>query len=274
MTGEEAGSAERRRGEVRQRYGSIAARPDPAGCCGGSGTSGGCGCGDASAPGACCSEELGYSPEDLARLPPGADLGLGCGNPTRLADLRPGEVVLDLGSGGGIDCFLAADRVGSDGRVIGVDMTPEMVARARGLARSSGRKNVEFRLGEIEHLPLADGSVDVVLSNCVINLAPDQREVYRDAFRVLRPGGRLSISDVIATRPIPPEAREDADRWTSCSAGAISRDELVEILGATGFVDVEVSVSGPTSGPGGSLENQRDLGVYPGTVRASKPIPP
>jgi arsenite methyltransferase len=266
-------SAEALRTQVRERYGAIGAQGS--GCCGGDG---GSSCNSAGGPGvheSCCSSagSLGYSAKDLATLPPGADLGLGCGNPTGLAGLRAGEVVLDLGSGGGIDCFLAADRVGTEGRVIGVDMTPEMIARARSLADRSDRRNVEFRLGEIEHLPVADASVDVVLSNCVINLVPDKRQVYHEAYRVLRPGGRLSISDVVATRPIPPELRQDPARWASCSSGALSREEIVGCLEAAGFADIEVAVP-PWPATPESLRAQADLGVVPGSIRARRPVHP
>ena len=266
-------AADALRTRVRERYGAIGAQGS---CCGEGGSSSSC-CttGGTSAAEGCCSvsAELGYSAEVLATLPPGADLGLGCGNPTGIAGLRTGETVVDLGSGGGIDCFLAADRVGPGGRVIGVDMTPEMVARSRSLANGSGRRNVEFRLGEIEHLPLADASVDVVLSNCVINLVPDKGAVYREAFRVLRPGGRLAISDVVATRPIPAELRRDAERWASCSSGALARDELVAILAEVGFVDIDVAVPETRTTPA-TLEAQRGLGVVPGSVRARRPVRP
>ena len=170
-------------------------------------------------------------------MPDGSNLGLGCGNPQAIAKLKPGEVVLDLGAGGGFDCFLAARQVGPHGRVIGVDMTPEMVARARENAQKGGFENVEFRLGEIEHLPVADGSVDVILSNCVINLSPDKEQVYREAFRVLKPGGRLAISDVVAIKPIPAEMRNDFEKYSGCVAGALHVQELECILRTTGFHD-------------------------------------
>jgi SAM-dependent methyltransferase len=221
------------RAAVRERYGKIASEGPASGCCGGSS-----GCGGTSS-------ELGYSEAELAQLPEGADLGLGCGNPQAIAALSPGERVLDLGSGGGIDCFLAGRQVGPTGSVIGVDMTPQMVARARDNAAKAGATNVAFRLGEIEHLPVADASVDVILSNCVVNLSPDKPSVFREAFRVLAPGGRLAISDMIATRPLPEEVRADLDSITGCVGGAIESTLLEEALREAGFVDVRVAPKGP-----------------------------
>ncbi|MAE77853.1 MAG: arsenite S-adenosylmethyltransferase [Planctomycetes bacterium] len=183
---------------------------------------------------------LGYTEEELRDLPGGANLGLGCGNPHALAALSAGEVVLDLGSGGGVDCFIAAKRVGNQGRVIGVDMTPAMLARSRDLARESGYDNVEFRLGEIEHLPIADGTVHVILSNCVVNLSPDKEQVLREAFRVLVPGGRLAISDVIATCDLPAEIREDDALLSGCIAGAETQERLEQWLGQVGFTSIEI----------------------------------
>lgn len=258
------------RRSVRDRYGGLASMQ---GVDGGGGSQRSCGC---SSPepsshepeSRCCA--AGYTDADLASLPEGSNLGLGCGNPSQLAALRPGEVVLDLGSGAGVDCFLAAGKVGPSGRVIGVDMTPEMVSRARGLARSNGRTNVEFRLGEIEHLPVADASVDVVLSNCVINLVPDKGQVYREAFRVLRPGGRLVVADVLATRPISDELRNDLERWASCSSGALTCAEVTERLSSAGFESIEVIVHGQDPPPD-SLRDQAEIGVVSGEVRARKP---
>ncbi|MGD8561561.1 MAG: arsenite methyltransferase [Desulfarculaceae bacterium] len=185
---------------------------------------------------------IGYSQQDLDSAPPGANLGLGCGNPQAIAALRPGEVVVDLGSGGGFDCFLAARQVGPSGRVIGVDMTPEMIARARENAAKGGFTNLEFRLGEIEHLPLEDSTANVIISNCVINLAPDKQAVYAEMHRVLKPGGRLAIADVVATAPLPPALKENLDLWTSCAAGAVPVKELHEMLARTGFAQIEVAV--------------------------------
>jgi SAM-dependent methyltransferase len=184
--------------------------------------------------------QLGYSEQDVASAPKGANLGLGCGNPQAIAALRPGETVLDLGSGAGFDCFLAARQVGESGRVIGVDMTPEMVAKARGNARKGGFSHVEFRLGEIEHLPVPDQSVDVILSNCVINLSPDKLQVFRDAFRVLKPGGRLAIADIVASLPLPEEFRNDPALLAACVGGAITVAELEGMLHAAGFERIRI----------------------------------
>jgi len=186
---------------------------------------------------------MGYSPAELSSLPEGADLGLGCGNPQAIAALRPGETVLDLGSGGGIDCFLASRAVGESGKVIGVDMTPEMIQRAREGATEAGISNVDFRLGEIEHLPVADGTADVILSNCVINLSPDKPAVFREAFRVLKPGGRLAISDMVAVAPLPEEVRNSVELHVGCVAGAAMIDELKTMLGEIGFVDVRIETN-------------------------------
>jgi SAM-dependent methyltransferase len=185
---------------------------------------------------------MGYSEAELATLPGGADLGLGCGNPQALAAMLPGEVVVDLGSGAGIDCFLAAQKVGPAGRVIGVDMTHEMLARARANAERVVAVNVEFRLGEIEHLPIADNTADVVISNCVINLVPDKEQVYREAFRVLKPGGRIAIADVVNTAPLPPELASDATLLCTCLAGAAATHQIEDWLAAAGFTGIRITI--------------------------------
>ena len=233
-------SNERLRDEVRSHYGEVARTASSCcspGCCSpGAGTRA-----DDSATETALG--LGYTAGDLAVAPEGANLGLGCGNPQAIAALKPGETVLDLGSGAGFDCFLAARQVGASGRVIGVDMTAEMIGRARQNARKVEATNVEFRLGEIEHLPVADGSVDVIMSNCVINLSPDKRAVFREALRVLRPGGRLAISDVVAFAPLPAEVRRDLALYTGCIAGAATVDEIKSWLGEAGFTDIRVTMN-------------------------------
>lgn len=209
----------------------------------------GCGCSGASA--GCCgapnpaetSVSLGYAAAELEALPEGADMGLGCGNPQAIAALRPGETVLDLGSGGGLDVFLAARQVGDAGFAIGVDMTPDMVEKARSNARKAAIANVEFRLGEIERLPVADTSVDVVMSNCVINLSPDKLAVFREAFRVLRPGGRIAISDVVSTALMPPELAADVALLTGCMAGAAAGADIEGWLAEVGFAQIRVVVN-------------------------------
>ena len=186
------------------------------------------------------SRRVGYSDEEMAAAPEGANLGLGCGNPIALASLKEGELVLDLGSGAGFDCFLAAKKVGSKGRVIGVDMTPEMLEKARENARKAGVANVEFRLGEIENLPVADGSVDAVISNCVINLAPDKARVFAEAFRALKPGGRLMVSDLVLTAELPEVVRESVAAYVGCLAGASLKADYLKAIDLAGFEDVKV----------------------------------
>jgi arsenite methyltransferase len=226
---------------VRSRYGAIAEQAGAdAGCCGGSAV-GTC-CGSDDQCGGSYGETLGYSADELAATPAGADLGLGCGNPLAIASIKPGETVLDLGSGAGIDCFLAARRLAGTGRVIGVDMTPEMVAKARANAARSGASNVEFRLGEIEVLPVADRSVDLILSNCVINLSPEKERVFREAFRVLKSGGRLAIADIVATRPIPETLRTRLEAVGACVAGAPLVDDLRAMLLQAGFETISIAV--------------------------------
>ena len=183
---------------------------------------------------------MGYSEAEMAAAPEGANLGLGCGNPTALASLKSGEVVLDLGSGAGFDCFLAAKKVGATGRVIGVDMTPEMIEKARKNAEKAGVANVEFRLGEIENLPVADNSVDVVISNCVINLAPDKKRVFAEAFRVLRPGGRLMVSDIVLLAELPQVIMDSVAAHVGCLAGASRKQDYLGAVEVAGFRDVQV----------------------------------
>lgn len=226
------------RDEIRNRYARVAENASPGCCC--PPPEPGCGC-QTQRP-ASASELRGYTPDELRGVPGGADMGLGCGNPRAIAELAEGEAVLDLGCGGGLDCFLAAEKVGPEGRVIGVDMTPEMIGRARENARKGGYNNVEFRLGEIEHLPLADGSVDVIVSNCVINLSPDKLAVYREAWRVLKPGGRLAVADMIARKPLPREIKEDPDLLCKCVAGAALRDELETVLREAGFESISIEI--------------------------------
>jgi SAM-dependent methyltransferase len=252
--------ADQTRATVRDHYGEIARR-------GGGGCAPGC-CGPVAATQA---TTLGYSEADQRAVPEGADLGLGCGNPGAIAAIRPGETVLDLGSGAGFDCFLAARQVGPTGKVIGVDMTADMIARARDNARKIAADNVEFRLGEIEHLPVADASVDVILSNCVINLSPEKAAVFREAFRVLRPGGRLAISDVVATAPIPPELQDDAAALSGCIAGAAPVEEVRRMLAAAGFVDIDVAIAPRSAEVVGSWMEGIDRFVASATIEGRKP---
>ena len=186
------------------------------------------------------SKMIGYSEDEMSNVPEGANLGLGCGNPTALASLKEGERVLDLGSGGGFDCFLAAKKVGKSGKVIGVDMTPEMLDKARANAKKGKYSNVEFRLGEIENLPVADNSVDVVISNCVINLAPNKKRVFEEAFRVLVPNGHLMVSDIVLLKPLPEEIQKSAEAYTSCVAGAEIKNKYLGLMRNAGFRDVKV----------------------------------
>jgi arsenite methyltransferase len=250
------------RAAVREQYANVARAPSTSAC----------------APGCCgpspdASLALGYSAQDLAAVPEGANMGLGCGNPQAIASLKAGETVLDLGAGGGFDCFLAAKQVGPSGHVIGVDMTPDMVSKARANARKLEAKNVDFRLGEIEHLPVADGTVDVILSNCVINLSPDKGAVFQDAFRVLKPGGRLAISDVVATAKIPETLAREVLAFTGCVAGAERVESIESLLRAAGFADVRLRVKPESRAfikdwiPGSGAENY----VASATIEAVKP---
>ena len=250
---------------VRTRYGDIATADDNRAttCCG------------PSAPADVDAKALrmGYSDAELAAIPPGANLGLGCGNPQAIAALRAGETVVELGSGAGFDCFLAARQVGAAGRVIGVDMTHEMLAKARGNAARIGAANVEFRLGELEHLPIADNTAHVILSNCVINLVPDKPQVFREALRVLRSGGRLAISDVVNTAPLSDDLRRDPTLICGCVAGAAPVEQLEAWLRTAVFVDVQITVKPEsraliaTWAPGRGVEDH----VVSASIEARKP---
>ena len=219
---------------VRDKYGKIAnqqsscCQPAAPCCCGGDATS-------------VISKTIGYSDEELAAVPEGANLGLGCGNPIALASLKPGEIVIDLGSGAGFDCFLAAQKIGNSGKVIGVDMTAEMIEKARENAYKGNFTNVEFRLGEIEHLPVADNIADVLISNCVINLSPDKAQVFREAFRVLKPGGRLMISDIVLLAELPEPIEQSIDAYVGCLAGALLKDDYLGKIKSAGFQHIEVA---------------------------------
>lgn len=226
------------------QWSSVSAAPAAGGCCGGGGGGGGC-CGPTTLTPEQVALAVGYSEGDLRLLPGDANMGLSCGNPNALAKLKPGEVVLDLGSGGGFDCFIAGPRVGAAGRVIGVDMTPEMVSRARAslasYAASSGLANVEFRLGEIENIPVADASVDVVISNCVLNLSPDKGRVWREIARVLKPGGRVAISDLALLKPLPAAVVNDLEALVGCVAGAQLVDDVRKAAAQAGLVEIAMT---------------------------------
>jgi len=256
---------------VRARYGGIAEAASNAACCG-------------PAPSSCCgdvvpgtpeskSRQMGYSESELATVPDGANLGLGCGNPQAIAALRAGEVVIDLGSGAGFDCFLAAEQVGPTGRVIGIDMTHEMLKKARENGARISAVNVEFRLGELEHLPVADNTADVVISNCVINLVPDKAQVFREAFRTLKPGGRVAISDVVNVAPLSAELKADTGLLCGCIAGAAPVESIRKWLNAAGFTEVRVTLKPEsremiaTWAPGLGIEDY----VLSAAVEARKP---
>lgn len=235
------------------------------------------GCGESSS---CCGDtpypvsiRLGYSREQLKDLPQGADLGLGCGNPVELASIRRGETVIDLGSGAGFDCFIAAREVGEEGKVIGVDMTPEMIEKARRNAERTGNGNVEFRLGEIENLPVEEASVDVVISNCVVNLSTDKQAVYNEVFRVLKPGGKLAIFDILAHKPLPKRMKQNEKLIAGCVGGAVTADELYPLIEKTGFANISIKpktnsdeiISGWE--PGGNVEDY----IFSAYISALKP---
>lgn len=253
---------------VRINYGKVAQAGSP-GCC----STSSCCSPEGAAAADAISVRLGYSHDDVSAVPEGANMGLGCGNPQAIASLKPGETVLDLGSGGGFDCFLAARAVGETGKVIGVDMTHEMVSKARENAAKAGFNNVEFRLGEIEHLPVADNSVDVIISNCVINLSPEKHKVFEDSFRVLKPGGRLAVSDVVATAELPEEVKNDLALHAGCIAGASLIDEVDAMLRRSGFRNIRIKPKDEsrdfirTWAPGRKIEEY----VVSATIEAVKP---
>ncbi|MDP3011999.1 MAG: arsenite methyltransferase [Candidatus Hydromicrobium sp.] len=220
---------------VREAYGKIAQGQE------------GCGCGTCGPDTKEFAKSIGYSEEELKAIPDEANLALSCGNPTALASLKEGEVVLDLGSGAGFDCFLAATKVGPKGKVIGVDMTPEMIEKARDNAKKNGFENVEFRLSEIENLPVGDNSVDVVISNCVINLSADKQRVFREVYRVLKPGGRIAISDVALLKGLPKRIQESIEAYVGCVGGAVIIDKYKRIVEASGLKDVRITVKGSSA---------------------------
>ncbi len=257
------------RSAVRKNYGKVATSE-----------SAGCGC----PPSSCCgttnevtatdiSLGLGYSDKDVTAVPEGANMGLGCGNPQAIASLQPGETVLDLGSGGGFDCFLAARAVGDKGHVIGVDMTPEMITKSRRNAEKADLRNIDFRLGELENLPVADEIVDVIISNCVINLSPEKERVFSEAFRVLKPGGRLAISDVVATAELPDAVKKDMAFYIGCIAGASPIRELQSMLHRTGFENIQIKPKDESRTfirdwvPGSKIEDY----VVSATIETEKP---
>lgn len=263
-------NANEQRRLVRERYGTIATEDDGDSCCE-STTDGEQDSRDNSA--GTESEQLGYSQDDIEAVANGADLGLGCGNPKAIADLDSGETVLDLGSGAGFDCFLAAREVEQEGQVIGVDMTPEMIEKARGNVEKNDVMNVEFRLGEIEHLPVADGSVDVIISNCVINLSPAKAQVFAEAFRVLVPNGRLAVSDVVLTASLPDSVASDPDSLAACVAGASTVESIEQMLDAAGFVDIQIEPKDDSDEFISEWDGQRDMSEYivAATIEARKP---
>ncbi len=259
------------RQNVRNSYSEVAEASNSGDCCGEQSSC--CGVSSDAAINTLVSTRLGYSEGDLDSVPDGADMGLGCGNPRAIASIKPGETVLDLGSGGGFDCFLAAAETGESGRVIGVDMTPTMVSKARHNADRGNYAQVEFRLGEIEYLPVANDTVDVIISNCVINLSPDKKRVFSEAFRVLKNGGRLAISDVVASTELPQEIRDDLQLYSGCMAGASQIRELEQILADSGFTDIRIAPKDESKefikdwAPGRGVEEY----VVSATIEAVKP---
>ena len=256
-------NSEQVKAAVRETYGRIATEKRSAGCC----ASTGC-CSPSAEP---TSDALGYSDEERRGAPEGADLGLGCGNPQAIAELKSGERVLDLGSGAGFDAFLAARQVGETGSVIGVDMTAKMIAKARGNIAKTDLRNVEFRLGEIEHLPVADETVDVIMSNCVINLSTDKPAVFREAYRVLTPGGRLAISDIVALREIPSAVRNDLEAYAGCVSGAALVAEVEGMLRDAGFEHVRVDLKSNSDALVQGWSPGAETLVASALIRATKP---
>jgi len=263
--------ADQVRQNVRKSYTEVAEANNSGDCCGEQTSC--CGVSSDAAINTLVSTRLGYSEADLDSVPDGSDMGLGCGNPRAIASIKPGETVLDLGSGGGFDCFLAAAETGESGQVIGVDMTPTMISKARHNAEQGRYSQVEFRLGEIEYLPVANDTVDVIISNCVINLSPDKKRVFREAFRVLKNGGRLAISDVVASVELPQEIRDDLQLYSGCMAGASHINELEQILADSGFTDIRIAPKDESKGfiqdwaPGRGVEEF----VVSASIEAVKP---
>ncbi len=259
------------RQKVRDSYAEVAEASNSGDCCGEASSC--CGVSDDTAINTLVSTRLGYSQDDLDAAPEGADMGLGCGNPRAIASIQPGETVLDLGSGGGFDCFLAAAETGEQGKVIGVDMTPAMISKARANAVRGKYNQVEFRLGEIENLPVANDTVDVIISNCVINLSPDKARVFAEAFRVLKPGGRLAISDVVASAELPQAIRDDLQLYSGCMAGASQVSELETMLADAGFENIRIAPKDESRdfikdwAPGRGVEDY----VLSATIEAVKP---
>lgn len=264
-----AKNAESVKGEIRSAYGNVAEANNQNKCCGNPRSC----CGVSAKPDEAYTQELGYTKEELQSVPEGCNMGLGCGNPQAIASLKPGEFVLDLGAGGGFDVFLAAKKVGPNGKVYGVDMTPEMVSKARNNASKNGYQNVEFLLGEIEHLPLPNNTVDVIISNCVVNLSTNKSNVFNEAFRVLKDGGRLAISDMVAYKPLPKEMIDNAELYCNCISGAITMNELKSILAKAGFTDIMIEPQESSRMfikdwvPGSDAENY----VVSAKIRAVKP---
>ena len=259
------------RQSVRESYSQVAEASNQGSCCGTESSC--CGVSDDAAINTLVSTRLGYNDNDLENVPEGADMGLGCGNPRAIASIKPGETILDLGSGGGFDCFLAASETGESGHVIGIDMTPTMISKARSNAVKGKYNHVEFRLGEIEHMPVANETIDVIISNCVINLSPYKQQVFSEAYRVLKPGGRLAISDIVASTELPDEIKNDLALYSGCMAGASQVAELEAILKASGFEQISIAPKDESRdfikdwAPGRGVEDY----VLSATIEATKP---